>query len=531
MALYILVAEEQGVSLQQLSGTIQNDILKEFIVRNTYIYPPEPSMRIVSDIMSFVTKRMPRFNSISVSGYHMQEAGASPDLELAYTLGNGLAYVRAGLDAGLELDSFAPRMSFFFGVGVDFFSEIAKLRAARLLWAELIRDLAPNDARSMALRMHCQTSGWSLTAQDVYNNIVRTCVEALAATHGHTQSLHTNAYDEALALPTVDSARIARNTQLQLQQEAGVCGAIDPWGGSYHIERLTMRFTERAREHLREVEEAGGMIKAVTRGLPKIRIDEAAARIQAKIDRGDRVIVGVNKYASRQSDDVLLRRIDNEHVRGIQLRRLNELRTKRSEPKVTTTLHALTQCAERGDGNLLDRCLEAARAHATVGEMSEALEKVFGRHHPVTSVVSGVYTSAVGEERQELVEIRERVARFSIKTGRRPRILIAKVGQDGHDRGQRLVASVFADMGFDVDVGPLFQTAAEVARGALENDVHVVGLSSHAGAHMTLVPDLCAELSRQGGAHILVVVGGVVPPDDHAALHKAGVTTVFGPGH
>ncbi|MCH9648032.1 MAG: methylmalonyl-CoA mutase [Deltaproteobacteria bacterium] len=530
MALYIVAAEEQGVRPKDLAGTIQNDILKEFMVRNTYIYPPSPSMRIVADIFGYTSREMPRFNSISVSGYHMQEAGATADLELAYTLADGLEYIRTGLAAGLDLDSFAPRISFFFGIGMNYFMEVAKLRAARLLWASLIRPFAPKNSKSMTLRTHCQTSGWSLTAQDVYNNVARTCVEAMAAVHGHTQSLHTNALDEALALPTDSSARIARNTQLYLQHETASCRSIDPWGGSFYVERLTQELAQKAWSHLQEVEELGGMAKAIESGLPKMRIEEAAARTQARIDSGRQTIVGVNKYRPTTEETPEILTVDNSAVLASQLARLEQLKASRDGAVVEEKLSALTQAAERGDGNLLALAVESARARATVGEISAALEKVFGRHRESPRIVSGVYSGEVGDMADLLEPARNRADAFSREEGRRPRILVAKMGQDGHDRGQKVIATAFADLGFDVDVGPLFQTPEETARQAVENDVHIVGASSLAAGHLTLVPLLREALEELGRGDIMIVVGGVIPPQDYEPLLGAGASAVFGPG-
>jgi methylmalonyl-CoA mutase len=534
MALYVVAAEEQGVPPERLTGTIQNDVLKEFMVRNTYIYPPGPSMRIVGDVFRFAAERMPRFNSISISGYHMQEAGATADLELAYTLADGLEYVRTGLAAGLAVDDFAPRLSFFWGVGMAFLMEVAKLRAARLLWAELLHPFAPADERSLMLRCHCQTSGWSLTAQDVYNNVMRTCVEAFAATSGHTQSLHTNALDEALALPSDFSARVARNTQLVLQQESGICDAIDPWGGSYVVERLTHDLAARARQHIAEVEQLGGMAAAIAQGLPKRRIEEAAARTQARIDSGRQTIVGVNRYrAGLDPGELGILKVDNTAVREAQLARLARLRRERDEGAVTGALAALRAGAAgegaAGEGNLLALAIDAARARATVGEISYALEEVFGRYEAPVSIVSGVYAGEL-HDAEAVERLRRRSDDFLRRHGRRPRLLVAKLGQDGHDRGQKVIATAFADLGFDVDVGPLFQTPEEVARQAVENDVHVVGVSSLAAGHLTLVPELCRTLAALGRSDVLVVAGGVIPEEDHAALHAAGVAAVFGPG-
>ena len=530
MALYILAAEEQGVSPEKLSGTIQNDILKEFMVRNTYIYPPSPSMRIISDIFGYTSTKMPRFNSISISGYHMQEAGATADLELAYTLADGVQYARAGMEAGLGIDAFAPRLSFFWAIGMNFFMEVAKMRAARLLWARLMKQFDPKSPKSLSLRTHCQTSGWSLTAQDVFNNSVRTCVEALAATHGHTQSLHTNALDEALALPTDFSARIARNTQLLIQQETGTCNVIDPWGGSYYVERLTHDLAQRAWTHIEEVESFGGMAKAIEAGIPKMRIEEAAARTQARIDSGRQTIVGVNKYRTDELDNVEVLRVDNQSVRRQQLEKLERLRAERDESETRRQLDRLTESAGSGEGNLLEIAVDAARARATVGEISDALEKVYGRHVAEVKTVSGVYASEVGKGAESVERVLKAVDGFETVEGRRPRILIAKMGQDGHDRGQKVIASAFADLGFDVDIGPLFQTPEEAARQAVENDVHVIGASSLAAGHLTLVPALKAELEKLGRGDILIVVGGVVPPQDYDALYAAGAKAIFPPG-
>jgi methylmalonyl-CoA mutase len=530
MALYVVAAEEQGVAAEKLTGTIQNDILKEFMVRNTYIYPPAPSMRIVADIMAYTARKMPRFNSISISGYHMQEAGATADLELAYTLADGLEYARTGVAAGLTIDDFAPRLSFFFGIGMDFFVEVAKLRAARFLWAQLMRQFEPHNPRSLSLRTHCQTSGWSLTAQDVYNNVIRTCIEAMAAASGGTQSLHTNSFDEALALPSDFSARIARNTQLQLQQETGICNAIDPWGGSYYVEFLTHELVARARSHIAEVEELGGMVKAIEVGLPKMRIEESAARLQARIDAGKDVIVGLNRYQASAQEPVEVLSVDNVQVRQVQVERLRLLRQERDHTQVEKALQRLRSCAASEQGNLLEAAIEAARKWATVGEMSEAIAQEFGRHQAVIRSVSGVYSKEMGEDHEAVQKVRSRVRRFLESEGRRPRILVAKVGQDGHDRGQKIIASAFSDLGFDVDVGPLFQTPEEVARQAVENDVHIVGLSSLAGGHLTSLPALRRELRTLGRGDILIAVGGVLPPNDHRALLGAGAIAIFGPG-
>ncbi|WP_452094303.1 methylmalonyl-CoA mutase [Dactylosporangium aurantiacum] len=528
LALYIVAAEEQGVTPEQLSGTIQNDILKEFMVRNTYIYPPAPSMRIVSDIFAYTSRKMPRYNSISISGYHMHESGATADLELAYTLANGVEYIRAGLAAGLDIDAFAPRLSFFWAVGMNFFMEVAKLRAARLLWARLVRQFAPTSDKSLALRAHCQTSGWSLTAQDPFNNVVRTCVEAMAATQGHTQSLHTNALDEALALPTDFSARIARNTQLLLQQESGTTRVVDPWGGSYYVERLTADLAERAWQHIQEIEAAGGMAAAIETGLPKLRIEEAAARTQARIDSGQQPVIGVNQYVTGDDTSIDILRVDNSAVRAGQLEKLRRLRAERDTDACRAALAALTDGAA-GTANLLALAVEAARAGATVGEMCAAVEAVFGRHTAQIQTVTDVYRTEVGTV-SNVESARRATDDFLADEGRRPRILVAKMGQDGHDRGQKVVATAFADLGFDVDVGPLFQTPAEVARQAVEADVHIVGVSSLAAGHLTLVPALRDELDALGRDDILIVAGGVIPPQDHDALRAAGAVAIFPPG-
>lgn len=531
LALFIVAGEEQGVPPGELSGTIQNDILKEFMVRNTYIYPPAPSMRIVSDIFAYTSKKMPKFNSISISGYHMQEAGATADLELAYTLADGIEYVRAGVKAGLDVDAFAPRLSFFWAIGMNFFMEIAKMRAARLLWAKLLEEeFKPKDPRSLALRTHCQTSGWSLAAQDVFNNVVRTCVEAMAATQGHTQSLHTNALDEALALPTDFSARIARNTQLMLQQESGTTRIIDPWGGSFYVERLTYDLAARAMKHIEEVEKFGGMAKAIEAGIPKRMIEQAAAAAQGRIDSRKQTIVGVNKYRPESDADIAILKVDNRAVRRQQLDKLARLRAERDEAKVKQALDALTRYAETGTGNLLEGAVEAARAKATVGEISYALEKVYGRHRADVSAITGVYKAEIGRMDGNLNRIKELIDQFETEHGRRPRILVAKMGQDGHDRGQKVIASAFADLGFDVDIGPLFQTPEEAARQAVENDVHIVGVSSLAAGHLTLVPALREALEEQGRGDIMIVVGGVIPPQDYPALYEAGAKAIFGPG-
>jgi methylmalonyl-CoA mutase len=529
LALYIVAAEEQGVSPQKLAGTIQNDILKEFMVRNTYIYPPTPSLRIISDIFSFTAQHMPKFNSISISGYHMQEAGATQDLELAYTLADGVEYVRAGLSAGLTIDRFAPRLSFFWAIGMNFFMEVAKLRAARLLWAKLMKPFDPKDARSFSLRTHCQTSGWSLTAQDVFNNVPRTAIEAMAATQGHTQSLHTNALDEALALPTDFSARIARNTQLLLQQESGTTRIIDPWGGSFYVERLTADLAKKAWDHIQEVEELGGMTKAIEAGIPKLRIEEAAAKTQARIDSGHQSVIGVNKYRPENEAPIDVLKVDNSAVRLLQIDKLKRLRGERNEQVVVETLAALTRAADGGNGNLLALAIDAARAKATVGEISLALEKVYGRHRGEIRSISGVYKREVGMT-GAVERVRKLVEGFEADEGRRPRILVAKIGQDGHDRGQKVIASAFADLGFDVDIGPLFATPGEAARQAVENDVHILGVSSLAAAHLTLVPELKVALAEQGRSDIMIVVGGVVPLQDYDALYAAGAEAIFPPG-
>ena len=528
MALYIVAAEEQGVSMEQLGGTIQNDILKEFMVRNTYIYPPAPSMRIVSDIIAFTARHMPKFNSISISGYHMQEAGATADIEMAYTLADGLEYVRSGIRAGLGIDTFAPRLSFFWAIGMNFFMEIAKLRAARMLWAKLFHQFDPKNPKSMSLRTHSQTSGWSLTEQDPFNNVARTCIEAMAAAQGHTQSLHTNALDEAIALPTDFSARIARNTQLLIQDESNVCRAIDPWGGSYYVERLTHELAHRGWQLIEEVETLGGMTKAIEAGLPKMRIEEAAARKQARIDSGKDTIVGVNKYRLEKEDPIDILEVDNSAVLEAQQHRLAELRATRDDAEVRGSLEAITQAAQ-GDGNLLAACVDAARKRATLGEMSAAMETVFGRHQAVIRSISGVYSSEAGED-SDFIAAKNMTDRFAHHEGRRPRIMIAKLGQDGHDRGAKVISTAFADLGFDVDIGPLFQTPEEAARQAAENDVHIIGVSSLAAGHKTLVPTLVKELQKIGRDDILVVVGGVIPVQDYDYLYQHGAVAVFGPG-
>ncbi len=536
MAMYIAAAEEQGVKPEQLAGTIQNDILKEFMVRNTYIYPPAPSMRIISDIFQFTAERMPRFNSISISGYHMQEAGATNDLELAYTLADGVEYIRAGLEAGLDIDRFAPRLSFFWAIGMNFFMEVAKMRAARALWARLVRQFDPKNPKSLSLRTHSQTSGWSLTAQDVFNNVGRTCIEAMAATQGHTQSLHTNALDEAIALPTDFSARIARNTQLLLQQESGTTGTIDPWAGSYYVERLTHDLAERAWAHILEAEQAGGMAAAIEQGIPKMRIEEAAARTQARIDSGAQKVIGVNTYRLAAEDKLDVLKVDNDDVYRQQIAKLERLRAERDDHEVERTLEALTRAAESGksstlDGNLLALAVDAARAKATVGEISAALEKVYGRHQAVIRTISGVFRDESAEAGSGLVQqVIDATEEFEEAEGRRPRILIAKMGQDGHDRGQKVVVSAFADMGFDVDVGPLFSTPEEVAQQAVDADVHIVGVSSLAAGHLTLLPALKQALADQGRPDIMIVIGGVIPPDDVPTLLEMGAAAVFLPG-
>ncbi|MEV0091116.1 methylmalonyl-CoA mutase [Streptomyces sp. NPDC050738] len=529
LALYIVAAEEQGVPPEKLAGTIQNDILKEFMVRNTYIYPPKPSMRIISDIFAYTSQRMPRYNSISISGYHIQEAGATADLELAYTLADGVEYLRAGLGAGLDVDAFAPRLSFFWAIGMNFFMEVAKLRAARLLWAKLVKEFDPKNAKSLSLRTHSQTSGWSLTAQDVFNNVTRTCVEAMAATQGHTQSLHTNALDEALALPTDFSARIARNTQLLIQQESGTTRVIDPWGGSAYVEKLTHDLARRAWQHISEVEAAGGMAKAIDAGIPKLRIEEAAARTQARIDSGRQPVIGVNKYRLDGDEKIDVLKVDNSSVRVQQIEKLRRLRAERDESVCQDALRALTHAAGDGSGNLLELAVDAARAKATVGEISDALEKVYGRHSSQIRTISGVYRNEAGDS-PSVERTRTLVDAFEEAEGRRPRILVAKMGQDGHDRGQKVIATAFADLGFDVDVGPLFQTPAEVARQAVEADVHIVGVSSLAAGHLTLVPALREELALEGREDIMIVVGGVIPPQDVPTLLEMGAAAVFPPG-
>ncbi|WP_243056871.1 methylmalonyl-CoA mutase [Nocardioides sp. SR21] len=531
LALYIAAAEEQGVKPEQLAGTIQNDILKEFMVRNTYIYPPAPSMRIISDIFSYTAEKMPRFNSISISGYHIQEAGATADLELAYTLADGVEYIRAGLATGMTIDQFAPRLSFFWAIGMNFFMEVAKMRAARALWARLVRQFDPQNPKSLSLRTHSQTSGWSLTAQDVFNNVGRTCIEAMASTQGHTQSLHTNALDEAIALPTDFSARIARNTQLLLQQESGTTGTIDPWAGSYYVERLTHDLAERAWAHILEAERAGGMAAAIEQGIPKLRIEEAAARTQARIDSGAQKVIGVNTYRLAAEDKLDVLKVDNDDVYRQQLAKLERLRAERNDDDVRHSLEALTNAAERNDGNLLALSVDAARNKATVGEISDALEKVYGRHQAVIRTISGVFRDESTESGSTVVQqVLAATDEFEEAEGRRPRILVAKMGQDGHDRGQKVVVSAFADMGFDVDVGPLFSTPEEVAQQAIDADVHIVGVSSLAAGHLTLLPALKNALAEQGRADIMVVIGGVIPPDDVPTLTEMGAAAVFLPG-
>jgi len=532
MAFYIVAALEQGATLDQLAGTIQNDILKEYMVRNTYIYGPEFSMKIIADIFAYAAENMPKFNSISISGYHMQEAGATADLELAYTLADGLEYVRTGLAAGLDIDAFAPRLSFFWAEGTNYFMEMAKLRAGRLLWAKLIKGFGPKNPKSMALRTHSQTSGWSLAEQDPFNNVARTCVEAMAAALGGTQSLHTNALDEAIALPTDFSARIARNTQLYLQEETGICRTVDPWGGSWYLESLTDALMRKAWDHIQEVESHGGMAAAINAGLPKMRIEEAAARRQAHIDSGREIIVGVNKYRLDKEDPIEILEVDNTEVRRQQVARLEKLKAGRDTAAVTSALDDLTRCAETGEGNLLDLSVEAARQRATLGEISDAMEKVVGRHQATIRTISGVYSAEYGKD--ETIDTVEKIAAmirdFEKHEGRRPRILVAKMGQDGHDRGAKVVATAFADLGFDVDVGPLFQTPEETARQAVENDVHIVGMSSLAAGHKTLLPQLMAELKKLDREDILVACGGVIPAQDYEFLREEGAAAIFGPG-
>ncbi len=529
LAFYIVAAEEQGVKHEQLTGTIQNDILKEYMVRNTYIYPPEPSMKIIADIFEFTSQNMQKYNSISISGYHMLEAGASADLEMAYTLADGLQYVKAGIAAGIKIDDFAPRLSFFWGAGTNFFMEMAKMRAARLLWAKLIKGFNPQNVKSMALRTHTQTSGWSLTEQDPFNNVARTCIEAMAAALGHTQSLHTNSLDEAIALPTDFSARIARNTQLYLQHETGICDVVDPWAGSYYVESLTHQIMHKAWEHIQEVESLGGMAKAIETGLPKMRIEEAAARRQALIDSGKETIVGVNKHRLDKEAPIEILEVDNTAVRESQIKRLEKLKAERDESKVQAILNRMTECADKQDGNLLALAIEAARARTTLGEISQAMEKVYGRHKAVIRSISGIYSNAFGEE-DAVKKVLKLADQFAEKEGRRPRIMVAKLGQDGHDRGAKVISTAFADLGFDVDIGPLFQTPEEVAKQAVENDVHVVGMSSLAGGHKTLLPQLVEELKKLGREDIAVVVGGVIPAQDYDFLKENGAIAIFGPG-
>lgn len=531
MAFYIVAAEEQGVPSEKLSGTIQNDILKEYMVRNTYIYPPQTSMRIIADIFKFTSAKMPKFNSISVSGYHMQEAGATADLETAYTLSDGLEYVRIGIKAGLDIDSFAPRISFFWGVGMNYFMEVAKMRAARLIWARLIKSFNPQNPKSMSLRAHTQTSGWSLTEQDPFNNVTRTCIEALAAVSGHTQSLHTNSLDEAIALPTDFSARIARNTQLYLQEETDITKVIDPWGGSYFVEYLTDSLLKKSWQHIFEIESYGGMTKAIEAGIPKMRIEEAAARRQALIDSGRETIVGLNKFKPQQKEPIDILEVDNQAVRTNQIKRLNEIKKRRDNEEVKSALNAITKAVETGEGNLLDLAVKAARKRATLGEISFAIEKVSGRYRASSKIISGIYINEFAAKEDEIMkEVKKLTDKFAEEEGRRPRILVAKMGQDGHDRGAKVVATAYADMGFDVDIGPLFQTPEETAKQAIENDVHVVGISSLAAGHKTLVPALIEELKKHGREDIIVVVGGVIPAQDYKFLFDAGVSAIFGPG-
>ncbi|HRU86407.1 MAG TPA: methylmalonyl-CoA mutase [Tenuifilum sp.] len=529
MAFYIVAALEQGAKLEELSGTIQNDILKEFMVRNTYIYPPEFSMQIIADIFEYTSRKMPKFNSISISGYHMQEAGATADIELAYTLADGLEYLRTGVKAGIDIDAFAPRLSFFWAVGMNHFMEIAKMRAARLLWAKIVKQFNPKNPKSMALRTHSQTSGWSLTEQDPFNNVARTCIEAMAAALGHTQSLHTNALDEAIALPTDFSARIARNTQLYIQEETNVCRAVDPWAGSYYVEYLTHEIAHKAWKLIQEVEELGGMAKAIETGIPKMKIEEAAARKQARIDSGKDIIVGVNKYRLDKEDPIEILDVDNTAVREAQIRRLQKLRAERNEAEVQAALNAITRCVETGEGNLLELSVEAAKKRATLGEISYACEKVVGRYKAVIRSISGVY-SAESMDDPNYQKARELCEKFAKLEGRQPRIMIAKMGQDGHDRGAKVVSTGYADIGFDVDIGPLFQTPAEAAKQAVENDVHVLGVSSLAAGHKTLVPQVIDELKKLGRDDIMVIVGGVIPPQDYQFLYDHGVVGIFGPG-
>ncbi|MBA2612666.1 MAG: methylmalonyl-CoA mutase [Bacteroidetes bacterium] len=529
LAFYIVAAKEQGVSMDKLTGTIQNDILKEFMVRNTYIYPPGPSMKIIADIFEYTSKNMPKFNSISISGYHMQEAGATADIELAYTLADGLEYLRTGINAGLDIDSFAPRLSFFWAIGMNHYMEIAKMRAARMLWAKIVKQFSPKNSKSLALRTHCQTSGWSLTEQDPYNNVTRTCVEALAAAMGHTQSLHTNALDEAIALPTDFSARIARNTQLVLQHETNICKVVDPWGGSYHVEKLTHEIAHKAWELIEEVEKLGGMAKAIETGIPKMRIEEAAARKQARIDGGKDIIVGVNRFKVTDDTKIEVLDVDNTKVRTQQIERLKKLKAERDNSKVEKALNALTECAKSGKGNLLELAIHAAECRCTLGEISTAMEKVFGRYKAQIKSIAGVYSKEIKMDKDFSIA-KELADKFAAIDGRRPRIMVAKMGQDGHDRGAKVIATSFADMGFDVDIGPLFQTPAEAAKQAVENDVHILGVSSLAAGHKTLVPQVIAELKKYGREDIMVVAGGVIPQQDYDFLFNAGVSFIFGPG-
>jgi len=530
LALFIIAGEEQGVPPEKLTGTIQNDILKEFMVRNTYIYPPKSSMRLIADIFKYTSKHMPKFNSISISGYHMQEAGATADLELAYTLADGLEYLRTGVNSGLDIDHFAPRLSFFWAIGMNYFMEVAKMRAARLLWSKIVSDFKPKSQKSLALRTHSQTSGWSLTAQDVFNNVTRTCIEAMAATHGHTQSLHTNSLDEALALPSEFSARIARNTQLFIQQETDTCEVVDPWGGSYFVESLTQELAEKAWGHIQEVESLGGMSTAIAKGIPKMRIEEAAARTQGRIDSGVQPIIGVNLYKRKKDDAPNILQVENSIVRDAQISRIKQLKEQRDNKLVEEKLNAMTRACETGEGNILALAVEAARAMATVGEMSLAMEKVYGRHHAEIHTIQGVYIKEIQQGKVDVKALNTLMEKFQKAEGRRPRILIAKMGQDGHDRGQKVISTAFADLGFDVDVGPLFQTPEETAKQAAENDVHIIGVSSLAAGHLTLVPELKAELKKLNREDILVTIGGVIPPQDYDKLYQMGVAGIFGPG-
>ncbi len=530
LALFIIAGEEQGVTPEKLTGTIQNDVLKEFMVRNTYIYPPKPSMRIIADIFSYTSQHMPKFNSISISGYHMQEAGATADLELAYTLADGLEYLRTGIKAGLDIDNFAPRLSFFWAIGMNYFMEVAKMRAGRLLWSKIVAEFHPKSQKSLALRTHSQTSGWSLTAQDVFNNVNRTCIEALAATHGHTQSLHTNSLDEALALPSEFSARIARNTQLFIQQETDTCEVVDPWGGSFFVESLTQELAEKAWKHIEEIESFGGMSTAIAKGIPKMRIEEAAARTQGRIDSGVQPIVGVNLFKRKKDEVPNILQVENSVVREAQINRIHKLKSERDNAQVTEKLNAMTRACETGEGNLLALAIDAARAKATVGEMSLAMEKVFGRHQAEIHTIQGVYIKEIQQGKVDVKELNTLMEKFQKLEGRRPRILIAKMGQDGHDRGQKVISTAFADLGFDVDVGPLFQTPEETAKQAAENDVHIIGVSSLAAGHLTLVPELKAELKKLNREDILVSIGGVIPPQDYDKLFQMGVAGIFGPG-